>query len=97
VSGPSVPFSRTEFFPLPTVRCTLSVSSSAHTTWRVRRVGIGAHNTHSAALYAQGRARHANPIHPADEATGQVDATDPPQREAMEGAIAGHERIQWYM
>ena len=46
---------------------------------------------------AQGRARHANVIHPADEATGQVDATHPPQRDAMEGAIAGHERIQWYM
>jgi uncharacterized phage protein gp47/JayE len=41
--------------------------------------------------------RHANVIHPGDEATGQVDATHPPQRDAMEGAIAGHERIQWYM
>jgi hypothetical protein len=40
--------------------------------------------------HAQGRARHSNLIHPADEATGQVDTTHPAQRDAMEGAIAGH-------
>ena len=40
---------------------------------------------------AQRRARHANLIHPADEATGQVDAAHPPQSDAIELAITGHD------
>ncbi len=40
---------------------------------------------------AQRRARHANFIHPADEATGQVDAAHPPQSDAIELAITGHD------
>ena len=40
---------------------------------------------------AQRRARHANLIHPGDEATGQVDAAHPPQSDAIELAITGHD------
>ena len=41
--------------------------------------------------HAQGSERHANLIHPADEATGQVDAVHPPQSDAIAGAIEGHD------
>ena len=43
--------------------------------------------------HARRRARRANDIHSADEATGQVDAVHPPQSDAIAGAIEGHDVI----
>ncbi len=55
--------------------------------------GDSLHCDECLSAHARRRARRANDIHSADEATGQVDAVHPPQSDAIAGAIEGHDVI----